>query len=74
MKMVFLVEILSAGVPAGKLHARSTVANTMTKQRPTHDLLALLDTSLDFWDIPLSFIIDLIDLVFAENWKSLSGR
>jgi hypothetical protein len=39
----------------------------MTKQRATHDLLAFLDTSLDLGDISLSFIVDLIDLVLAED-------
>ena len=74
LEMVFLVDVLSDKVPEGKVHARSPVANTMTKQRPTYDFLALLDASLDFWDITLRFIVDLIDLVFAENLESLSGR
>lgn len=49
------------------MDASFTVANTMTKQRSTHDLLAFLDTSFDLGDISLSFIVDLIDLVLAED-------
>lgn len=64
--MVFLLTEVSVDRPRRKVHARCPVANPMTKQRATHNLLAFLDPGLDLGDISLRFVVDLIDLVLAE--------
>ena len=51
----------------------------MTKQekravaKDTYYFLALFDTSLDFGYVPLSFIVDFLDLIFSKNLQSLPG-
>lgn len=46
----------------------------VTQQRRTYDLLALFHSGFDLGYISLGFIIDLVDLVFPEDLKSLPGR
>ena len=78
-----LITQLADGVPIwrnisllsqkGKAETILHVAKWMTKQISTHDFLALFDSGIDFGDVTLGFIVNLVDFILAENLQSLSG-
>ena len=55
------------------MSGRMTKQEKTTVAKDTYDFLAFLDTSLDFGHVPLSFIVDFLDLIFSKNLQSLSG-
>ena len=78
-----LIRQLADGVPiwrnisllsqTGKAETNLHVAKWMTKQISTHDFLALLDSGIDLGDVTLSFIVNLVDFILAENLQRCFG-